>query len=151
MEAHMKIRLFATLTAITVCVGLLVYIGAKWEPKAFAQMAPTPPTIYMCEGASTIPSGYVITNEVGAGQCVYPGITGRLLTVQVPKYMPPPLTICADAPVPAGYVVNGFASSPGKCNLITSTPGTTPGNAMTKTIQAVAGYPAAADVKTATQ
>jgi hypothetical protein len=149
----MKIRLFATLTAIAVCIALLIYISAKWEPKVFAQMAPTPGTIYMCEGASPIPNGWVITNEVGSNQCAYPaaGVTGRQLTIQVPQYMPPPLTICADAPVPAGYVVNGFEPSPNKCNFISSTPGGTPGNAMTKNIQAVAGYPAAAKVKTATQ
>jgi hypothetical protein len=148
----MKVRLFAALTAIAVCVAPLICIGAKWEPKVFAQMAPTPGTISMCEGASPIPNGWVITNEVGSSQCVYPGVTGRLLTIQVPQYMPPPLTICADAPVPAGYVVNGFFSSRNKCLFTAPTPSTAPGNAMTKTIQAVAGFPAAdANVKTATQ
>jgi hypothetical protein len=142
-EAHMKIRLFAMLAAIAVSVALLVYIGAKWEPKVFAQPAPTPSQHDMCEGASPIPSGYVITNEVGSPQCNYPtpGVTGRMLTIRVPKYMPPPLTICADAPVPSGYIVTAFAASPGHCRLITSTPNGTPGDQMIKTLQAVGPYP----------
>lgn len=41
----MKVRLFAALTAIAVCVALLICIGAKWEPKVFAQMAPTPDSL----------------------------------------------------------------------------------------------------------
>jgi hypothetical protein len=146
----MKTRLFATLSGIAVCVGVLIFVGAKGEPNVFAQNAPTPGNLYMCEGATGIPGGWVIVNEVGNEQCRYSGpgtpTTGRLLTLRVPKYMPPNPTICADAGVPAGYVVTGFASSSGKCLLITSDPNATPGDAMVKTLQQV---PAAANAKTA--
>jgi len=103
-----------------------------------AQFAPIPAPLNMCEGASSIPNGYVTTNEGVNQACSYPGISGRMLTVE--SYLQAQkngtqMTVCADAAVPAGFIVLGFSQSPGRCNLLATDPNATAGDHMVKTIR----------------
>jgi hypothetical protein len=68
-------------------LAVLVVLGSLEAKHAapnvvFAQVAPSPSPRPMCEGATPIPPGWVVTNEYGSPDCLYPGVNGRLLVIE---------------------------------------------------------------------
>jgi hypothetical protein len=118
-------------------------IRTRFNPSrniVLAQMAPTPSAFSMCEGATEIPTGWIATDERHAITCAYPlstTVTQRMLVIEsyasAQKNLTP-MTVCADARVPPGFIVTGFARTPDKCRALTIQPGS-PGDLMVKTIR----------------
>jgi hypothetical protein len=104
--------------------------------------APAPAPVNICEGASIIPDGWVVTDEAHNSSCEYPGsktVTGRMLQIDSDasaKQNLTPMTVCADAQVPLGFVVTAFGRAPNKCSIIAQTPNA-PNDHMVKTIRYV--------------
>ena len=107
-----------------------------------AQSAPASAPVNVCEGASRIPDGWVVTDESHNSSCEYPGsktVTGRMFQIESDasaKESLTPMTVCADADVPLGFVVTAFSRAPNKCSIITRTPNA-PNDHMVKSIRYV--------------
>jgi hypothetical protein len=105
--------------------------------------APSPITkMKMCEGATAVPGDWITTDEQIDQVCSFPpssSVTGRMLTIETLKSLgtSAQFTICADAPVPIGYVVVAFGKVAGKCNLAAGDPNLATGNNFTKTLMLV--------------
>jgi hypothetical protein len=137
------------LSLFVVAAGLavsLIYVGGHFKRSfsdaVLAQSAPAPVSVNVCEGASRIPDGWVVTDESHNSSCEYPGsktVTGRMLQIDSDasaKQNLTPMTVCADADVPHGFVVTAFSKAPNKCSIITQTPNA-PNDHMVKTIRYV--------------
>jgi hypothetical protein len=100
----------------------LTYVGGHFERSfsdaVLAQSAPAPVPVNVCEGASRVPDGWVVTDESQSSSCEYPGsrtVTGRMLQIESDgsaKKNLSPMTVCADADVPHGFVVTSFSKAP---------------------------------------
>jgi hypothetical protein len=139
----MKIRILFGFSVVAAFLlgAFSIKMGLTFSDVARAQLAPSPIPIKICEGASAIPLGWIATDAFGDATCVYPAasvITGRMLTIESyaqAQKIGNQMTVCADAPVPAGFVVEAFGKVPTKCALITSDPNATPSDHMVKIIQ----------------
>jgi hypothetical protein len=142
----MKSNVFASLVVPAGLAMSLIYAGSHFKQSlgdvVLAQSATTR-TVNICEGASEIPDGWVVTDETVDSSCQYPGsktVTGRMLQIESyasAKRNLTPMTICADANVPLGFVVTSFGKAPNnKCSTITQSPNP-PNDHMVKTIRYV--------------
>lgn len=129
-----------------VLAALSMSIGGKlvgFGDSTFAQLAPTPITLlHMCEGSSAVPSGWITTDEQSDPACnfVAPGVTGRMLTIQVLTKIlggSDQATVCADAPVPQGFIVAAFGKAPPKCASPPTDPNYANTNNLVKVIRMV--------------
>jgi len=142
----MRSKVFASLIVPAGLVVSLIYARAHFKQSlgdvVLAQSAPASAPVNVCEGASRIPDGWVVTDESHNSSCEYPGsktVTGRMFQIESDasaKENLAPMTVCADADVPLGFVVTAFSKAPNKCPIITQTPNA-PNDHMVKTIRYV--------------
>jgi hypothetical protein len=142
----MRSNVFASLVIPAGVAMSLIYGCAHFKQSpgdvVLAQSAPATAPVNVCEGASRIPDGWVVTDESHNSSCEYPGsnpVTGRMFQIESDasaKESLTPMTVCADADVPFGFVVTAFGRAPNKCSIVAHTPNA-PNDHMVKTIQYV--------------
>ena len=125
---------------VRIATGNVGYVNSQLIREGLApieQEAPAPAPLLLCEGSTKIPTGYVIADEQeDTNECPPVSFFNsvRKLTLLLPRYMTPPITVCADSPVPAGYIATSYVQTPNKCRVITQTPNQ-PGDMTGKVLQ----------------
>jgi hypothetical protein len=151
----MKLRMLVSFSVAVAIAAVLVFptsklVEAQGPPPP---MAPTPiTTIHMCEGLTAVPSGWVVTDEQVDPACQFtlPNVTTRLFTIKLVSALlklADQMAICADQPVPPGFIVAALGKQNGTCVLLSTDPNYQTSNNLVKIIRLVPVSTAAAKKK----